>query len=121
MENRQPSTSITHLVKTVAGEVFDKRDVNHEVAHAQIEEALRKLTRRVNLISACLSDEVPEIDNCPEEWDQDNAGNFWSDREEEALMRDLHKAIKWMAARRGRTTGAIDARLSQLARSHRIF
>jgi hypothetical protein len=119
--SRQPSTSITHLVKTVAHEVFDERDVNHEVAHAQMEEALRKLGRRVNLISACLADEIPPIDECQDEWSTPNAGGFWSDHEEEALICDLRKAIKWMASRRGRTAGAIDARLSQLAKEHRIL
>lgn len=119
--SREPSTSITHLVKTVAGEVFAERDARHEVAHAQMEEALRKLGRRVNLITACLADEIPQIEDCPEEWTKENAGAFWSEHEEQALMRDLQKAVKWMASRRGRTVGAIDARLSQLAKSHRIF
>lgn len=111
MSNRQPSTSITHLVKTVAGEVYDERERQHDVAHAQMEETLRKLRRRVNLITACLADEMPAIDDCPEEWTKRNAGAFWSDEEERALMRDLQQAVRWMASRRERTPAAIDARL----------
>lgn len=121
MSSREKTNSITHLVKIVAGEVLEEREARHEVAHAHMEGAIRKLNRRVNLITACLADEIPQIESCAEEWNTPNAGDFWSDAEEDALICDLKQAIKWMAARRGRTTGAIDARLAQLVRSHRVL
>lgn len=124
-EKRQASTSITHLVKTVAGEVFDERTQRahdeHNRAHCEIQGAIKSLSRRVNHLQYCLSDEIPPIDDCPEDWGKPNAGGFWSDHEEEALIRDLRKAVKWMAAQRGRTVGSIDARLALLSKRGRIW
>jgi len=122
---REPSTSITHLVKTVAGEVFDEREkrdrCEHDRAHREIQAALRTLSRKMNMIEYCLNDEVPPIDDCSERWDTPNAGDVWSNQEESELICDMRKAIKWMAARRGRTKGSIDARLALLMKGHRIF
>lgn len=120
MGSREKTNSITHLVKIVAGEVFDERDVKHGVSHAQIEEAVRKLNRKVNLIAACLADEIPQIEDCPEDWSKPNAGSFWSDQEEAELRCDFYRAVKWMASRQGRTTGAIEARLVELRRRGEI-
>lgn len=122
--NREKTNSITHLVKVVAGEVFDERASDnhkeHKTTHDRLEAELRTLKRKVNLILHCLGDEIPRIEDCPGDWKKPNAGSFWSDREEAELMCDFYKAVQWMASRQGRTTGAIEARLVELRRRGEI-
>jgi hypothetical protein len=115
--NRDKTNSITHLVKIVADEVFAARyDAKVEEFNGYTARVMKDLINKVNFLMRHAVGDMPPIDDCPDEWQMPNAGSFWSDDEEAGLHRDFKKAVKWMANRQGRTTGAIEARLVELRR-----
>lgn len=118
--SREKTNSITHLVKIVAKEVVEELLQGRENVQASMEKEIKSLRRKVNFLQYCLQDEVPSIEDCPEEWKKDNAGAFWDRNQEDDLLCDMKLAVKWMASRHRRTPGAIEARLSQLRREGRL-
>ena len=122
MKTRESSNSITHLVKIVAQEVI-KEELGkvYEALHESASEHTIATNKRLAVIEQelCLTD-IPEIENTPTSWNAENAGQKWDRDEEYELANDWSIALAWLARRRKRSVGSIDARLRHLIRSHLI-
>lgn len=84
---RLRTDSITHLVKIVAGEVFDEK------------------MKEVRLRDKELRDDAKEYFS--------RAGEFWSQIEDDLLVQEIDSILDRLATKHGRTTGAIRSRISQ--------
>ena len=87
---REKTNSITHLVKTVAGEVFDEK----------------------------MKQRVTEYPDCPRRYfhshfSSTRAGEPWTQVEDDLLVQEVDFMLTQIASKHGRTTGAISSRISQ--------
>ena len=94
--DREASTSITHLVKTIAREVCE-------------EFYEEKMDFEINLKRA--EDEIAR-----KAWVTCRTGEFWEEAEDRRLLQEHGQAIADIANRHGRTRGAIYSRLAHLKR-----
>jgi hypothetical protein len=90
MAKREKTDSITHLVKTVAGEVFDEKI-----------KAVRE-----TFVKDMLADQKEEVKRSAS-----NAGESWSKEEDEALEVAVTLMVLKIAKKHGRTLGSIRCRI----------
>jgi len=115
---REASTSITHLVKTVAKEtILDMLDSGELIDAATIEDDVKKLGLRLIQVERelCIK-ETPVVtpEPAPSNFATPNSGLRWTHEQEQALKSDFAKAISWLAYRQGRSRISVHARLKQL-------
>lgn len=107
---REASTSITQLVKTVAGEVIAEA-LTKDVRISTLADRMAIVEQELGLAPENFS----EIENHPQiKYLATKAGAKWDAGEEFQLAGELDKAIRWMASIHERTTGSIHARLRKL-------
>jgi len=94
---REKTNSVTHLIKIVAKEVYDDQ-------LDKIFERIEKLesSAHVHLFQPTFSPETIKS----------RAGEAWTEDEERALDDELTRALEWIAQKHGRSSGAIQARIS---------
>ncbi len=93
---REKTNSVTHLVKIIAEEVFDKKIKNITINDH----------RPKQHITIDMSKAITKIQN-----QLSNRGDSWNRLEDEILANEVHRAIDTIAANHGRTHGAISARI----------
>ncbi len=98
---RDKSSSITHLVKTVANEEIDKR---FSYIEGRINSLIERNIMRNKVIDA--SDFLEKIQTTLEK-----AGAPWSDEEDDILIQEIKTAVSQIAKNHNRSKGAIRARV----------
>jgi len=115
MPKRDPSTSITQLVKTVAKEVVSDYFYETEVIEdiALLQKRVRDLEGNKTVIDS--KDFLEKIQS-----NLENAGGIWSKKECKLLCLELEVAIKTIAKNHNRSVKAITSRIDkeQLLRTY---
>gem|GEM_PF-5972658 len=94
---RQKTNSITHLVKIVAREEIDDSLTQYDkLIRKHIDKTVESL-KNMTLIMSSLK----------------NAGNIWTEDEDNLLIKEVEIAISQIAQNHGRTKGGILARIYQ--------
>jgi len=98
LNERKSTNSITHLVKIVAGEVFNERMRNMSMKHNfDLQASADKIVAQLlgNIVSSL-----------------ESANSAWLENEDDLLIKELDVAIAQIAKNHRRSKGAILARIS---------
>ena len=94
----EETNSITHLVKIVAGEVFDERMRERDDYH-------REEKKAEDIMNFNFLDSI--------NFSPANAGVIWTAREDRVLIREVQAAIFKISRNHGRSKGSIRSRICQ--------
>lgn len=109
-DKRQASTSITHLVKTVAKEVVEEHHKIHVRGHNA------GLVKRICDLERVFNEPfLPDLENFLSELKSDlvEAGQPWMIKEDKALAVEVKTVLAYLAKRHSRSVGSIRARIKQ--------
>lgn len=113
MSKREPSTSITQLVKTVAKEVVEetlnREEIREDIALLQ---QMQQQQKPIVDISHFLEEMKSSLDN---------AWQHWEKQEHELLISELSVAIAIIARNHKRSVGAITARVMKEKLMEQIY